>query len=91
MSGGRVDKRITVGRLPGSDIVVHDERVSPHHCEILCLSGFWCVKDLNSMSGTRLKRGLRLSTKLCPNVPYALEPGDIVVIASVELPEWDVD
>jgi len=50
----------TIGRAPGNDIALPDDRmVSAHHAVLQSLDPGWCVQDLGSRNGTFV-RGERL-------------------------------
>lgn len=44
--------RLTVGRAPGNDLVIHDPSVSGHHAVLYVEAGGTWVKDLGSTNGT---------------------------------------
>ena len=46
--------RITVGRLPENDVVIHDLLVSRHHAVLECVGGRWRIRDAGSANGTYL-------------------------------------
>jgi predicted component of type VI protein secretion system len=49
---------IKVGRNSSNHIVLDDDRVSRYHCEIIKHPlGHWYIRDLDSSSGTHIKRG----------------------------------
>ena len=45
-------ERITLGRAPSNQIVVHDERASRFHAEIFATDSGWMIRDLDSRNGT---------------------------------------
>jgi transcriptional regulator with GAF, ATPase, and Fis domain/pSer/pThr/pTyr-binding forkhead associated (FHA) protein len=47
-------ERATIGRAPTNTIVVHDERASRFHAEILPTGAGWAIRDLDSRNGTLL-------------------------------------
>jgi hypothetical protein len=44
--------RVTLGRAPSNDIILHDERASRVHAEIVSGPDGWLVRDLQSRNGT---------------------------------------
>jgi Nif-specific regulatory protein len=46
--------RLTLGRAPSNDIVLHDERASRVHAEIRPVEGRWSIRDLQSRNGTTI-------------------------------------
>ncbi|MFM7207504.1 MAG: sigma 54-interacting transcriptional regulator [Planctomycetaceae bacterium] len=44
--------RVTLGRAPSNDVVLHDERASRVHAEVSDGDGRWLIRDLNSRNGT---------------------------------------
>ncbi len=71
-------QRITLGRAPTNDVVVHDERASRFHAEVFPTATGWSIRDLNSRNGTLL--GGRPLTGDEP-----LSPGDVVSIGLAEI------
>jgi hypothetical protein len=55
-AAGTIEKRffqpVAIGRDPGNDIELADERVSRHHAVIWAEKGVWRVRDLESANGT---------------------------------------
>ncbi len=47
-------ERVTLGRAPGNQIVLHDERASRYHAEVFATETGWVVRDLESRNGTLL-------------------------------------
>lgn len=47
-------ERVTLGRAPDNQIVLHDERASRYHAEIFATDAGWVVRDLASRNGTLL-------------------------------------
>jgi transcriptional regulator with GAF, ATPase, and Fis domain len=45
-------ERVTLGRAPSNRIVVHDERASRFHAEVVSTDDGWVVRDLESRNGT---------------------------------------
>jgi len=46
--------QIAIGRAPGNDLVLTDATVSPRHCRLTMLEGYWILDDLGSERGTRI-------------------------------------
>ena len=55
-------KRVTLGRAPSNDVVLHDERASRVHAEILFAPGGWVVRDLQSRNGTTVNGTVMVNT-----------------------------
>jgi pSer/pThr/pTyr-binding forkhead associated (FHA) protein len=47
-------QRFTLGRANTNRIVLKDEQCSREHAEIYYADGRWCLRDLNSLNGTRI-------------------------------------
>jgi transcriptional regulator with GAF, ATPase, and Fis domain len=71
-------ERVTLGRAPTNHIVVHDERASRFHAEIVPTPDGWSIRDLESRNGTLLG-----AEPVSCDRP--LEPGDVVGIGRVEI------
>jgi len=71
-------KRVTLGRAPSNDVVLHDERASRVHAEILFAPGGWVVRDLQSRNGTTVN-----GTAVVSERPLAA--GDVVCIGLVQI------
>lgn len=67
-------KQITIGRHYDNDIVIHDNRVSGHHCRVYEDNGAIYVEDTNSTNGVKVN-GARIS-----------EPTQIAADTQVVLP-----
>lgn len=67
---------VRLGRLPESDVVVSDPRVSRRHAEVRNGPEGVEIVDLRSTNGTYLN-----GRKLVPGRPYPLRPGDFLVLA----------
>jgi len=65
--------RMTIGRLPGNDIVLPFAQISRHHAELRQRGQEWWVIDLGSTNG------LRVNNRVIKE--YMLHPGDHVVLA----------
>ena len=69
-----VDKEIiTLGRMPGNDIVIEDTVVSGHHAKIVTLEGNSFLEDLSSTNGTYVN-GERIAKCM-------LKDGDMIALA----------
>ena len=79
MSGVRIPLvagTTTIGRDPGSAVILNDATVSRQHATIEQRGGGVMVRDLNSSNGTYVN-GARISG------PVAVGPGDVVAFGSV--------
>lgn len=45
---------ISIGRIPGNDVVIDNLAVSGHHARIILEQGYYAVEDINSLNGTFL-------------------------------------
>ncbi|MBS2013944.1 MAG: sigma 54-interacting transcriptional regulator [Deltaproteobacteria bacterium] len=51
----RLGARLTVGKAPDNELVLHDATVSRHHCEIVRIeSGGYVIRDLGSRNGLKI-------------------------------------
>ncbi|MEZ4406713.1 MAG: ATPase, T2SS/T4P/T4SS family [Polyangiales bacterium] len=79
---------VTVGRVPGNDIVLPKGNVSKRHSRVVLQDGRFFVVDLKSTNGTYLN-GRRITT------PSVIRPGDKIYIGdfivSVEMEGAEVD
>jgi transcriptional regulator with GAF, ATPase, and Fis domain len=73
----RVERRMRIGKAPDNDLVLPDDTVSRHHCELeRGVSGI-VLRDLGSTNHTRVGRTtVREAT---------IEPGVTIVVGNVEL------
>ena len=71
-------ERLTLGRAPTNNIVIHDERASRFHAEIFPSSTGWSIRDLASRNGTLLGDALLDADRL-------LADGDVVRIGRTEI------
>ena len=71
-------KRVTLGRSPSNDVVLHDERASRVHAEIVSTAGGWLVRDLQSRNGTTVNGTLVISDR-------PLVSGDVIRIGLVQV------
>jgi transcriptional regulator with GAF, ATPase, and Fis domain len=71
--------RVTLGRAPANDIVLHDERASRVHAEVLeARGGGWAIRDLQSRNGTTVN-GEPVTTD------YPLEADDVIRVGMVDV------
>jgi transcriptional regulator with GAF, ATPase, and Fis domain len=61
----RLQGKVRVGKAPDNDLVISDETVSRHHCEISRTTGGIRVRDLGSTNGTFVERA-RISDAITP-------------------------
>jgi hypothetical protein len=62
-------ERLTLGRKPGNDVVVKDEKASGNHAEVVREGDAWVLRDLQSRNGTFLD-GRKVTE-------VSLSPGDV--------------
>jgi DNA-binding NtrC family response regulator len=72
-----VGVRMTIGKAPDNDLVLGDDTVSRHHCELHRTSEGIHVKDLGSTNGTRID-GTRVQDAL-------LGPGSVLRVGEIEI------
>jgi transcriptional regulator with GAF, ATPase, and Fis domain len=72
-----VDRKLRIGKAPDNDVVLPDDTVSRHHCEIERRADCVWVKDLDSTNGTRIS-GSKVTEALAA-------PGAILRIGEVEV------
>ena len=72
-----VEKRVRVGKAPDNDLVLPDDTVSRHHCELERRGDCVFVKDLGSTNGTRIA-GSKVTEALAP-------PGSVLRFGEVEV------
>jgi len=77
------DRMLRIGRKPGNDIVLADEKTSGVHCEIAPEGDRLVLKDLGSTNGTFLD-GKRITE-------IVLTPGDVVTIGRLRVKFRDAD
>lgn len=74
--------RILVGRRDSCDVVLRFPNVSSQHCRLTMEQGYWFVKDLDSLNGTKVN-GFRVTRK-------RLDPGAKISIGKhVYVIEYD--
>jgi transcriptional regulator with GAF, ATPase, and Fis domain len=69
--------RLRIGKAAENDLVLPDDTVSRHHCELVRTPDGVQVRDLDSTNGTRLA-GARIQSAIVP-------PGAVIKIGEVEL------
>ena len=72
-----LDKKISIGRSPSSEVVLKEAKVSRRHAEIEPTAGKYMLLDLESSNGTYV--GGKKVTE------YALQPGDEIVIGNTKI------
>ncbi len=72
-----VGGRLTIGKAPDNDLVLSDDTVSRHHCELVRSPDGLHVRDLGSTNGTRID-GTRVREATLP-------PGGVLKIGEVEV------
>src|SRR5437868_6670039 len=61
-------QRFTLGRANTNRIILKDEQCSREHAEVYYADGRWCLRDLNSLNGTRINSDpLDSEWELSPN------------------------
>ena len=71
-------KKVTIGRAPTNDVVVHDDLASRCHAEIVPVAAGWAIRDLSSRNGTFVDDG-RVSGE------RTLSPGDLISIGMARM------
>ena len=69
--------KLRIGKAPDNDLVLGDDTVSRHHCELTRDSGGIHVRDLQSTNGTKVG-GARVSEAV-------VQPGAVLKVGEVEL------
>src|SRR5258708_16997873 len=72
-----VEKKVRVGKAPDNDLVLPDDTVSRHHCELERRGDCVFVKDLGSTNGTRIG-GSKITEALAPS-------GSVIRFGQVEV------
>ncbi len=74
-------KLIKIGRLPSCNIVLHSDKVSSIHAEMLILdTGEILLEDKNSLNGTYVGK-----TRINPGEQVPVRPGDFIQFADTDL------
>ncbi len=72
-----VGGRMTIGKAPDNDLVLSDDTVSRHHCELVKAPDGIHVRDLESTNGTKVD-GTRIREA-------TLQPGSVLRVGEVEV------
>jgi Nif-specific regulatory protein len=82
-------QRYTLGRATTNRVVLKDDLCSREHAEVFHADGFWRVRDLNSLNGTRLNgERLDLEGELAPNDVVHLGKTDLIFVEDMsQLPD----
>jgi transcriptional regulator with GAF, ATPase, and Fis domain len=72
-----VGGRFTIGKAPDNDLVLGDDTVSRHHCEIIRAPDGLHVRDLESTNGTKID-GTRVREAM-------VVPGNVLKVGEVEI------
>src|ERR1700682_669398 len=72
-----VGGRLTIGKAPDNDLVLTDDTVSRHHCEIVRAPDGLHVRDLESTNGTKVD-GTRVREA-------TIQPGSVLRVGEVEI------
>jgi Nif-specific regulatory protein len=77
--------RYTMGRANTNRIVLKDEQCSREHAEVYYADGRWCVRDLNSLNGTRINSDtLDTEWELSPNDEINLGRTHLLFVDNLE-------
>ncbi|MDH3717124.1 MAG: FHA domain-containing protein [Planctomycetota bacterium] len=60
-------KTLLVGRREKCDIVLRFKNVSAHHCQLSVRGGFWHIRDLDSLNGTKVNDVAVTQKRVNPN------------------------
>lgn len=71
------DRPLRIGRKPGNDLVLHDEKTSGVHAEVVSEGGRYVLRDLGSTNGTFLD-GKRITE-------IVLSVGDVVTVGRLRV------
>ncbi|HEY8038868.1 MAG TPA: sigma 54-interacting transcriptional regulator [Polyangiaceae bacterium] len=69
--------RLTIGKAQDNDLVLSDDTVSRHHCELLRAADGVHVKDLGSTNGTKVQ-GAKITEAV-------VQPGTVLKVGEVEV------
>jgi len=72
-----VGGRLTIGKAADNDLVLTDDTVSRHHCEIIRAPDGLHVRDLDSTNGTKID-GTRIREAM-------VQPGSVLKVGEVEI------
>jgi DNA-binding NtrC family response regulator len=73
----QVQGRLTIGKASDNDLVINDDTVSRHHCEIVRAPDGIHVRDLESTNGTKID-GTRIREAM-------LQPGSVLKVGEIEV------
>src|SRR6266699_1387874 len=71
---------LTIGRIPGNQLVLAEPKVSSHHAEIRSQGQDYAIIDLGSTNGTFVN-----DQRLASNVPRMLRTGDTIGIGDIRM------
>jgi DNA-binding NtrC family response regulator len=83
-----VEKKLRVGKAPDNDLVLPDDTVSRHHCEVERRADGILIKDLGSTNGTRIA-GSKVTEAIAP-AGSILRFGEVEVVVRAALKRADV-
>jgi two-component system, NtrC family, response regulator AtoC len=75
-----LERRMTIGRMPSSDIVIEDDSVSREHAVLHNVDGQLSIEDLGSRNKTRV-----VGRSIQPGERIALSPGAVVEIGTATM------
>jgi transcriptional regulator with GAF, ATPase, and Fis domain len=73
----RIGERLRIGKAPDNDLVLADDTVSRHHCELTRAPDGVHVRDLGSTNGTKVQ-GTRVSEAI-------VQPGVVLKVGEIEI------
>jgi transcriptional regulator with GAF, ATPase, and Fis domain len=73
----RIGDRLRIGKAPDNDLVLSDDTVSRHHCELTRAADGVHVRDLGSTNGTKLQ-GARVTEAV-------VQPGVVLKVGEIEI------
>ncbi len=73
----RVGERLRIGKAPDNDLILSDDTVSRHHCELTRAADGLRVRDLGSTNGTKVQ-GARISEAV-------VQPGAVLKVGEIEI------
>jgi transcriptional regulator with GAF, ATPase, and Fis domain len=73
----RIGERMRIGKAPDNDLVLPDDTVSRHHCELTRAPEGVHVRDLNSTNGTKVQ-GARIAEAV-------VQPGVVLKVGEIEI------
>lgn len=81
-----LNARSSVGRAPGSVLVLPDPRVSSSHASLVMDASGWRLTDLDSRNGTWVNR-----QRIPGYAPHMLEKGSTLQFGGADAPVWTFD